>query len=203
MVFTGSDYWTGFGVTYHYFQGVFPGGFIEWHLFHFFQDFDYFIIDWWVYKKSDDWLWAFWTMLIGSSSPLVFSGFGHHAFTLLIRRDFVAGIGRRSVPLLALWPILWNDVGRQLWKPVCTAFADSHLEFGTGSALLYPLGLGCLGISKISKSVAQYRGLISLDFTVLFLFSFWLCLSEPSARLSNIYFQVWPMSFLSFLLGQC
>ena len=180
-------------LLYHYFQGVFPGGFIGVDIFFTFSGFliTSLLIDEFTRSRTIDIMGFLKRRFYRIVPPLVFMILIIMPFTLLIRRDFVAGIGTQ---IAAAFGFVTNFYEMMSGGSYESQFVP-HLLIHTWSLALevhyYILwGLAAWGISKISKSVAQYRGLISLTSIALFLFSFLAMFIGAffSKNYSNIYF---------------
>lgn len=180
-------------LLYHYFQGVFPGGFIGVDIFFTFSGFliTSLLIDEFTRSRTIDIMGFLKRRFYRIVPPLVFMILVIMPFTLLIRRDFVAGIGTQ---IAAAFGFVTNFYEMMSGGSYESQFVP-HLLIHTWSLALevhyYILwGLAAWGISKISKSVAQYRGLISLTSAALFLFSFLAMFIGAffSKNYSNIYF---------------
>ena len=180
-------------LLYHYFQGVFPGGFIGVDIFFTFSGFliTSLLIDEFTRSRTIDIMGFLKRRFYRIVPPLVFMILVIMPFTLLIRRDFVAGIGTQ---IAAAFGFVTNFYEMMSGGSYESQFVP-HLLIHTWSLALevhyYILwGLAAWGISKISKSVAQYRGLISLTSIALFLFSFLAMFIGAffSKNYSNIYF---------------
>jgi len=180
-------------LLYHYFQGVFPGGFIGVDIFFTFSGFliTSLLIDEFTRSRTIDIMGFLKRRFYRIVPPLVFMILVIMPFTLLIRRDFVAGIGTQISAALGFVTNFYEMMSGGNYE---SQFVP-HLLIHTWSLALevhyYILwGLAAWGISKISKSVAQYRGLISLTSIALFLFSFLAMFIGAffSKNYSNIYF---------------
>ena len=180
-------------LLYHYFQGAFPGGFIGVDIFFTFSGFliTSLLIDEFTRSRTIDIMGFLKRRFYRIVPPLVFMILVIMPFTLLIRRDFVAGIGTQ---IAAAFGFVTNFYEMMSGGSYESQFVP-HLLIHTWSLALevhyYILwGLAAWGISKISKSVAQYRGLISLTSAALFLFSFLAMFIGAffSKNYSNIYF---------------
>ena len=180
-------------LLYHYFQGVFPGGFIGVDIFFTFSGFliTSLLIDEFTRSRTIDIMGFLKRRFYRIVPPLVFMILIIMPFTLLIRRDFVAGIGTQIAAALGFVTNFYEMMSGGSYE---SQFVP-HLLVHTWSLALevhyYILwGLAAWGISKISKSVAQYRGLISLTSAALFLFSFLAMFIGAffSKNYSNIYF---------------
>ena len=158
-------------LLYHYFQGVFPGGFIGVDIFFTFSGFliTSLLIDEFTRSRTIDIMGFLKRRFYRIVPPLVFMILVIMPFTLLIRRDFVAGIGTQIAAALGFVTNFYEMMSGGSYE---SQFVP-HLLIHTWSLALevhyYILwGLAAWGISKISKSVAQYRGLISLTSIALF-----------------------------------
>ena len=89
-------------LLYHYFQGVFPGGFIGVDIFFTFSGFliTSLLIDEFAKRKEIDIQGFFKRRFYRIVPPLVFMILVVMPFTLLIRKDFVAGIGTQIAAAL-------------------------------------------------------------------------------------------------------
>lgn len=180
-------------LLYHYFQGAFPGGFIGVDIFFTFSGFliTSLLIDEFTRSRTIDIMGFLKRRFYRIVPPLVFMILVIMPFTLLIRRDFVAGIGTQIAAAFGFVTNFYEMISGGSYE---SQFVP-HLLIHTWSLALevhyYILwGLAAWGISKISKSVAQYRGLISLSSAALFLFSFLAMFIGAffSKNYSNIYF---------------
>ena len=92
MVFTRPCYRTLIGIN-HFFQKAFPGGFIGWIFSSPSQDFDYsLLIDEFARKKNRLPGILETALLPDRTTPCLY-GLGRDAFTFMVQRDYVAGIG--------------------------------------------------------------------------------------------------------------
>ncbi|KXT77537.1 Acyltransferase family [Streptococcus sp. DD11] len=162
-------------LLYHYFQSVFPGGFIGVDIFFAFSGFliTSLLIDEFANKKKIDIRGFLRRRFYRIVPPLVFMVLVIMPFTLLIRKDFVAGIGTQIAAAFGFVTNFYEMLSGGSYE---SQFVQ-HLLIHTWSLALemhyYILwGLAAWGLSKMSKSTAQYRGLISLVSAGLFLISF-------------------------------
>ena len=162
-------------LLYHYFQGVFPGGFIGVDIFFTFSGFliTALLIDEFAKKKEIDIQGFFKRRFYRIVPPLVFMILVVMPFTLLIRKDFVAGIGTQIAAALGFVTNFYEMLSGGSYE---SQFVP-HILIHTWSLALevhyYVLwGLAAWGLGKIAKSTARYRGMIALVSAGLFLVSF-------------------------------
>ena len=162
-------------LLYHYFQGVFPGGFIGVDIFFTFSGFliTSLLIDEFAKKKEIDIQGFFKRRFYRIVPPLVFMILVVMPFTLLIRKDFVAGIGTQIAAALGFVTNFYEMLSGGSYE---SQFVP-HILIHTWSLALevhyYVLwGLAAWGLGKVAKSTARYRGMIALVSAGLFLVSF-------------------------------
>jgi len=162
-------------LLYHYFQGVFPGGFIGVDIFFTFSGFliTALLIDEFAKKKEIDIQGFFRRRFYRIVPPLVFMILVVMPFTLLIRKDFVAGIGTQIAAALGFVTNFYEMLSGGSYE---SQFVP-HILIHTWSLALevhyYVLwGLAAWGLGKVAKSTARYRGMIALVSAGLFLVSF-------------------------------
>ena len=162
-------------LLYHYFQGVFPGGFIGVDIFFTFSGFliTSLLIDEFAKKKEIDIQGFFKRRFYRIVPPLVFMILVVMPFTLLIRKDFVAGIGTQIAAALGFVTNFYEMLSGGNYE---SQFVP-HILIHTWSLALevhyYVLwGLAAWGLGKVAKSTARYRGMIALVSVGLFLVSF-------------------------------
>ena len=162
-------------LLYHYFQGVFPGGFIGVDIFFTFSGFliTALLIDEFAKKKEIDIQGFFKRRFYRIVPPLVFMILVVMPFTLLIRKDFVAGIGTQIAAALGFVTNFYEMLSGGNYE---SQFVP-HILIHTWSLALevhyYVLwGLAAWGLGKVAKSTARYRGMIALVSAGLFLVSF-------------------------------
>ena len=162
-------------LLYHYFQGVFPGGFIGVDIFFTFSGFliTALLIDEFAKKKEIDIQGFFKRRFYRIVPPLVFMILVVMPFTLLIRKDFVAGIGTQIAAALGFVTNFYEMLSGGSYE---SQFVP-HILIHTWSLALevhyYVLwGLAAWGLGKVAKSTARYRGMIALVSAGLFLVSF-------------------------------
>ena len=162
-------------LLYHYFQGVFPGGFIGVDIFFTFSGFliTALLIDEFARKKEIDIQGFFRRRCYRIVPPLVFMILVVMPFTLLIRKDFVAGIGTQIAAALGFVTNFYEMLSGGNYE---SQFVP-HILIHTWSLALevhyYVLwGLAAWGLGKVAKSTARYRGMIALVSVGLFLVSF-------------------------------
>ena len=162
-------------LLYHYFQDVFPGGFIGVDIFFTFSGFliTALLIDEFARKKEIDIQGFFKRRFYRIVPPLVFMILVVMPFTLLIRKDFVAGIGTQIAAALGFVTNFYEMLSGGNYE---SQFVP-HILIHTWSLALevhyYVLwGLAAWGLGKVAKSTARYRGMIALLSAGLFLVSF-------------------------------
>lgn len=162
-------------LLYHYFQDVFPGGFIGVDIFFTFSGFliTSLLIDEFAKKKEIDIQGFFKRRFYRIVPPLVFMILVIMPFTLLIRKDFVAGIGTQIAAALGFVTNFYEMLSGGSYE---SQFVP-HILIHTWSLALevhyYVLwGLAAWGLGKVAKSTARYRGMIALVSAGLFLVSF-------------------------------
>ena len=162
-------------LLYHYFQDVFPGGFIGVDIFFTFSGFliTALLIDEFAKRKEIDIQGFFKRRFYRIVPPLVFMILVVMPFTLLIRKDFVAGIGTQIAAALGFVTNFYEMLSGGSYE---SQFVP-HILIHTWSLALevhyYVLwGLAAWGLGKVAKSTARYRGMIALVSAGLFLVSF-------------------------------
>ena len=162
-------------LLYHYFQGVFPGGFIGVDIFFTFSGFliTALLIDEFAKKKEIDIQGFFKRRFYRIVPPLVFMILVVMPFTFLIRKDFVAGIGTQIAAALGFVTNFYEMLSGGSYE---SQFV-THILIHTWSLALEVhyyvlLGLAAWGLGKVAKSTARYRGMIALVSAGLFLASF-------------------------------
>ena len=144
-------------LLYHYFQGVFPGGFIGVDIFFTFSGFliTALLIDEFAKKKEIDIQGFFKRRFYRIVPPLVFMILVVMPFTLLIRKDFVAGIGTQIAAALGFVTNFYEMLSGGSYE---SQFVP-HILIHTWSLALevhyYVLwGLAAWGLGKVAKSTA-------------------------------------------------
>lgn len=190
-------------LLYHYFKGVFLGGFIGVDIFFTFSGFliTSLLIDEFAKKKQIEIKRFLKRRFYRIVPPMVFMVLIIMPFTLLIRKDFIAGIGPQ---IAAVFGFVTNFYEMQSGGSYESQFVQ-HLFIHTWSLALemhyYVLwGLAAWGLSRISKTLGQYRAMLSLLSAGTFLVSFILMIvgAFTSQNYSDIYFSSFTHIFPFF-----
>lgn len=162
-------------LLYHFFQKAFPGGFIGVDIFFTFSGFliTSLLIDEFARDKDIDVKGFLRRRFYRIVPPLVFMILIVMPFTLLIRKDFVAGIGTQIAAVLGFVTNFYEILSGGNYE---SQFIQ-HLFVHTWSLALemhyYILwGLATWYLAKKSKTIGQFRGIIFLLSSALFLISF-------------------------------
>ncbi len=162
-------------LLYHFFQKAFPGGFIGVDIFFTFSGFliTSLLIDEFTRNKEIDVKGFLRRRFYRIVPPLVFMILIIMPFTLLIRKDFVAGIGTQIAAALGFVTNFYEILSGGNYE---SQFIQ-HLFVHTWSLALemhyYILwGLATWYLAKKSKTVGQFRGIIFLVSFAFFLISF-------------------------------
>ena len=190
-------------LLYHFFQGVFPGGFIGVDVFYAFSGFliTSLLIDEFAKRQEIDILGFLRRRFYRIFPPLVFMILITLPFTLFIRKDFVAGIGTQIAGALGFVTNFYEILSGGSYE---SQFVP-HLFVHTWSLALevhyYILwGLAVWFLAKKSRSLGQFRGMIFLISTGIFLFSFlsMFVSSFFTKNFSSLYFSSWTHIFPFF-----
>lgn len=162
-------------LLYHFFQKAFPGGFIGVDIFFTFSGFliTSLLIDEFARNKGIDIKGFLRRRFYRIVPPLVLMILVVMPFTLLIRRDFVAGIGTQIAAAFGFMTNFYEILSGGNYE---SQFIP-HLFVHTWSLALemhyYILwGLATWYLAKKSKNVGQFRGVIFLVSSALFFISF-------------------------------
>ena len=180
-------------LLYHFFQKVFPGGFIGVDIFFTFSGFliTALLIDEFARHQKIDLKGFLRRRFYRIVPPLVFMVLLVMPFTFLVRRDFIAGIGTQIAAVFGFVTNFYEMLSGGSYE---SQFIP-HLFIHTWSLALevhyYVLwALLAWFLSKKAKSVGQYRGYIFLSSTGLFLVTFltFFVGALVTKNLSNVYF---------------
>ena len=162
-------------LLYHFFQKAFPGGFIGVDIFFTFSGFliTSLLIDEFARSKAIDLRGFLKRRFYRIVPPLVLMVLIVMPFTVLIRKDFVAGIGTQIAAALGFVTNFFEILSGGNYE---SQFIP-HLFVHTWSLALemhyYLLwGVATWFLAKKSKSVGQFRGMIFLLSSALFFISF-------------------------------
>ena len=190
-------------LLYHFFQGAFPGGFIGVDIFFAFSGFliTSLLIDEFARKRKIDLLGFLKRRFYRIVPPLVFMILVIMPFTLLVRKDFVAGIGSQIAASLGFVTNFYEILSGGNYE---SQFIP-HLLIHTWSLALEVhfylfWGLGVWFLAKKSQSLSQLRGMIFLVSTGLFLASFLAMFLGAffTKNFTMIYFASWTHTFPFF-----
>lgn len=191
-------------LLYHFFQKAFPGGFIGVDIFFTFSGFliTSLLIDEFAGNKGIDIKGFLRRRFYRIVPPLVLMILVVMPFTLLIRRDFVAGIGTQIAAAFGFMTNFYEILSGGNYE---SQFIP-HLFVHTWSLALemhyYILwGLATWYLAKKSKNVGQFRGVIFLVSSALFFISFlsMFVRSFFSSNFSVIYFSSFTHIFPFFV----
>ena len=190
-------------LLYHFFQGVFPGGFIGVDVFFAFSGFliTSLLIDEFARSQEIDIKGFLMRRFYRIFPPLVFMILITLPFTLFIRKDFVASIGTQIAGALGFVTNFYEMLSGGNYE---SQFIP-HLFVHTWSLALevhyYILwAIAVWFIAKNSRTVGQFRGMIFLVSTGVFLFSFLSMFISGffTKNFSLIYFSSWTHIFPFF-----
>lgn len=191
-------------LLYHFFQKAFPGGFIGVDIFFTFSGFliTSLLIDEFARNKGIDIKGFLRRRFYRIVPPLVLMILVVMPFTLLIRRDFVAGIGTQIAAAFGFMTNFYEILSGGNYE---SQFIP-HLFVHTWSLALemhyYILwGLATWYLAKKSKNVGQFRGVIFLVSSALFFISFLSMFVRGffSSNFSMIYFSSFTHIFPFFV----
>lgn len=191
-------------LLYHFFQKAFPGGFIGVDIFFTFSGFliTSLLIDEFARNKGIDIKGFLRRRFYRIVPPLVLMILVVMPFTLLIRRDFVAGIGTQIAAAFGFMTNFYEILSGGNYE---SRFIP-HLFVHTWSLALemhyYILwGLATWYLAKKSKNVGQFRGVIFLVSSALFFISFLSMFVRGffSSNFSVIYFSSFTHIFPFFV----
>lgn len=191
-------------LLYHFFQKAFPGGFIGVDIFFTFSGFliTSLLIDEFARNKGIDIKGFLRRRFYRIVPPLVLMILLVMPFTLLIRRDFVAGIGTQIAAAFGFMTNFYEILSGGNYE---SQFIP-HLFVHTWSLALemhyYILwGLATWYLAKKSKNVGQFRGVIFLVSSALFFISFLSMFVRGffSSNFSVIYFSSFTHIFPFFV----
>lgn len=191
-------------LLYHFFQKAFPGGFIGVDIFFTFSGFliTSLLIDEFARSKAIDLRGFLKRRFYRIVPPLVLMILIVMPFTLLIRRDFVAGIGTQIAAAFGFMTNFYEILSGGNYE---SQFIP-HLFVHTWSLALemhyYILwGLATWYLAKKSKNVGQFRGVIFLVSSALFFISFLSMFVRGffSSNFSVIYFSSFTHIFPFFV----
>lgn len=191
-------------LLYHFFQKAFPGGFIGVDIFFTFSGFliTSLLIDEFARNKGIDIKEFLRRRFYRIVPPLVLMILVVMPFTLLIRRDFVAGIGTQIAAAFGFMTNFYEILSGGNYE---SQFIP-HLFVHTWSLALemhyYILwGLATWYLAKKSKNVGQFRGVIFLVSSALFFISFLSMFVRGffSSNFSVIYFSSFTHIFPFFV----
>ena len=180
-------------LLYHFFQKVFPGGFIGVDIFFTFSGFliTALLIDEFARHQKIDLKGFLRRRFYRIVPPLVFMVLLVMPFTFLVRRDFIAGIGTQIAAVFGFVTNFYEILSGGSYESQFIPHLFIHtwsLALEVHYYVLWALLAWFLG--KKAKSVGQYRGYIFLSSTGLFLVTFltFFVGALVTKNLSNVYF---------------
>lgn len=180
-------------LLYHFFQKVFPGGFIGVDIFFTFSGFliTALLIDEFSRHQKIDLKGFLRRRFYRIVPPLVFMVLLVMPFTFLVRRDFIAGIGTQIAAVFGFVTNFYEILSGGSYESQFIPHLFIHtwsLALEVHYYVLWALLAWFLG--KKAKSVGQYRGYIFLSSTGLFLVTFltFFVGALVTKNLSNVYF---------------
>lgn len=180
-------------LLYHFFQKVFPGGFIGVDIFFTFSGFliTALLIDEFARHQKIDLKGFLRRRFYRIVPPLVFMVLLVMPFTFLVRRDFIAGIGTQIAAVFGFVTNFYEMLSGGSYESQFIPHLFIHtwsLALEVHYYVLWALLTWFLG--KKAKSVGQYRGYIFLSSTGLFLVTFltFFVGALVTKNLSNVYF---------------
>ena len=180
-------------LLYHFFQKVFPGGFIGVDIFFTFSGFliTALLIDEFARHQKIDLNGFLRRRFYRIVPPLVFMVLLVMPFTFLVRRDFIAGIGTQIAAVFGFVTNFYEILSGGSYESQFIPHLFIHtwsLALEVHYYVLWALLAWFLG--KKAKSVGQYRGYIFLSSTALFLVTFltFFVGALVTKNLSNVYF---------------
>lgn len=180
-------------LLYHFFQRVFPGGFIGVDIFFTFSGFliTALLIDEFARHQKIDLKGFLRRRFYRIVPPLVFMVLLVMPFTFLVRRDFIAGIGTQIAAVFGFVTNFYEMLSGGSYESQFIPHLFIHtwsLALEVHYYVLWALLAWFLG--KKAKSVGQYRGYIFLSSTGLFLVTFltFFVGALVTKNLSNVYF---------------
>lgn len=180
-------------LLYHFFQKVFPGGFIGVDIFFTFSGFliTALLIDEFARHQKIDLKGFLRRRFYRIVPPLVFMVLLVMPFTFLVRRDFIAGIGTQIAAVFGFVTNFYELLSGGSYESQFIPHLFIHtwsLALEVHYYVLWALLAWFLG--KKAKSVGQYRGYIFLSSTGLFLVTFltFFVGALVTKNLSNVYF---------------
>ena len=180
-------------LLYHFFQKVFPGGFIGVDIFFTFSGFliTALLIDEFARHQKIDLKGFLRRRFYRIVPPLVFMVLLVMPFTFLVRRDFIAGIGTQIAAVFGFVTNFYEMLSGGSYESQFIPHLFIHtwsLALEVHYYVLWALLAWFLG--KKAKSVGQYRGYIFLSSTGLFLVTFltFFVGALVTKNLSNVYF---------------
>ena len=180
-------------LLYHFFQKVFPGGFIGVDIFFTFSGFliTALLIDEFARHQKIDLKGFLRRRFYRIIPPLVFMVLLVMPFTFLVRRDFIAGIGTQIAAVFGFVTNFYEILSGGSYESQFIPHLFIHtwsLALEVHYYVLWALLAWFLG--KKAKSVGQYRGYIFLSSTGLFLVTFltFFVGALVTKNLSNVYF---------------
>ena len=180
-------------LLYHFFQKVFPGGFIGVDIFFTFSGFliTALLIDEFARHQKIDLKGFLRRRFYRIVPPLVFMVLLVMPFTFLVRRDFIAGIGTQIAAVFGFVTNFYEMLSGGSYESQFIPHLFIHtwsLALEVHYYVLWALLAWFLG--KKAKSIGQYRGYIFLSSTGLFLVTFltFFVGALVTKNLSNVYF---------------
>ena len=180
-------------LLYHFFQKVFPGGFIGVDIFFTFSGFliTALLIDEFARHQKIDLKGFLRRRFYRIVPPLVYMVLLVMPFTFLVRRDFIAGIGTQIAAVFGFVTNFYEILSGGSYESQFIPHLFIHtwsLALEVHYYVLWALLAWFLG--KKAKSVGQYRGYIFLSSTGLFLVTFltFFVGALVTKNLSNVYF---------------
>lgn len=191
-------------LLYHFFQKAFPGGFIGVDIFFTFSGFliTSLLIDEFAGNKGIDIKGFLRRRFYRIVPPLVLMILVVMPFTLLIRRDFVAGIGTQIAAAFGFMTNFYEILSGGNYESQFIPHLFVHTWSLTLEMHYYILwGLATWYLAKKSKNVGQFRGVIFLVSSALFFISFLSMFVRGffSSNFSVIYFSSFTHIFPFFV----
>lgn len=191
-------------LLYHFFLKYFPGGFVGVDIFFAFSGFlvTALFIDEFTRSKKIDLKRFFHKRLYRILPALVLMILVITPMTLLIRKDFLAGIGKQIVASLGMVSNIFEIMAGNGYENQFTPHLLVHTWTLAVEVHFYIIwALAIWGMSKLAKTVGQLRGMIFLSSNLIFLASFlsMFISSFLTKDFSSIYFSSWTHIFPFFL----
>lgn len=193
-----------FVLLYHFYISFFPGGFVGVDLFFTLSGYltTALFLDEYANHQSIDFKRFFKRRFYRIFPPVVLTLLITTPLALLVRNDFIAGIGRQLMAALGFMTNFFELLAGASYENQFTPHLFLHtwsLALEVHFYLLWALIIW--GITRLAKTIGQLRGMIFLTSSVLFLISF-LAMFISSffvSSFSTIYFATWTHIFPFFL----